>query len=117
MQGNLYLSTGSNGLYANTGSAGAPVLTKSSSVTASTYFHFGKAASGASHLTLFLYGQVNSVTGLFRSVDNGVSWIQINDAAHQWGGGINALTGDMRTFGTVYISTNGRGIIWGTSSN
>jgi hypothetical protein len=117
VQGNLYLSTGSNGLYANTGSAGAPVLTKSSSVTASTYFHFGKAASGASHLTLFLYGQVNSVTGLFRSVDNGVSWIQINDAAHQWGGGINALTGDMRTFGTVYISTNGRGIIWGTSSN
>jgi hypothetical protein len=116
-QGNLYLSAGSRGLYSNTGTATAPTLSKSSSVATSTYFHFGKAAPGAPHLTLFVYGQINSITGLFRSVDNGISWIQINDATHQWGGGVNSITGDMRTFGTVYLGTNGRGIIWGTSTN
>jgi hypothetical protein len=39
------------------------------------------------------------------------SWTQINDAS------ILDVTGDVRTFGTVYVSTNGRGIIWGTSAN
>ena len=116
-QGNLYLSAGSSGLYANSGSASAPTLTAVSSVSASTLFHFGKAATGSTHLTLFLYGTVSGTSGFFRSVDNGVSWTQINDSQHQWGGGVSSLTGDMRTFGTVYIGTNGRGIIWGTSAN
>jgi hypothetical protein len=53
---------------------------------------------------------------LFRSTNNGASWTQINDSAHRWGGGVGSVTGDMRTFGTVYVGTNGRGIIWGTST-
>jgi len=83
------------------------------------YNGFGKAAPGSSSMTLYLYGVANSSsTGeLFRSTDNGASWIQINDPAHQWGGGVNCVTGDMRTFGTVYVGTNGRGIIWGTSTD
>jgi len=49
--------------------------------------------------------------------DGGSTWIQINDSAHQWAG-FTAVCGDMRTFGTVYLGTNGgRGIIWGTSAN
>jgi hypothetical protein len=56
------------------------------------------------------------VNGVYRSADGGVTWLQINDAAHQWGG-INAICGDMRTFGTVYLTPPGRGIIWGTSAN
>jgi hypothetical protein len=32
------------------------------------------------------------------------------------GGGIRALAGDMRTFGTIYVGTNGRGILWGITS-
>ena len=117
-QGDLWLASGS-GLYHNTGTATAPVLTAVSGVSSANYLSFGKAATGSSNLTLYLYGTLNngSVSELYRSMNDGVTWTQINDSAHQWGGGVNSLTGDMRTFGTVYIGTNGRGIIWGTSAN
>src|SRR5581483_4480805 len=65
---------------------------------------FGKAAPGSSRLTLFLDGQIAGQWGLYRSTDSASSWIQINDAAHQWGG-IGVVCGDMRTFGTVYLGT------------
>jgi xyloglucan-specific exo-beta-1,4-glucanase len=68
-------------------------------------------------LTLYLDGTVGTTTGLFRTVDGGSTWAQINDATQQSGGSILDVTGDMRTFGTVYVSTNGRGIIWDTSAN
>jgi hypothetical protein len=61
-------------------------------------------------------GQIANVSGIFRSTDGGAHWLQINDGLHQWGA-IDSISGDMRTFGTVYIGTNGRGIIWGTSVN
>lgn len=78
---------------------------------------FGKAAPGASYPTIYLAGTVNGVTALFRSTDFGMTWIQINDTQHQWGGYF-LLVGDPRTFGTVYVAPNsGRGIIYGTSSN
>ncbi len=116
--GDLWLASGS-GLYHNTGSASAPNLTLVNSVTSASFFSFGKAAPGSGSLTLYLYGVANSssTSELFRSTDGGATWIEINDAAHQWGGGVNTVTGDMRTFGTVYVGTNGRGIIWGTSAN
>jgi hypothetical protein len=116
-QGDLWLASG-NGLYHNTGSASSPQLTALSGVASANYFSFGKAAAGSSNLTLYLYGTLTGgVSELYRSTTNGGSWIQINDSTHQWGGGVNCVTGDMRTFGTVYVGTNGRGIIWGTSAN
>ena len=116
-QGDLWLAAGSNGLWHNTGTATSPSLTALSAVSTAYYVGFGAPASGSSPLTLYLDGIVGGVTGLFRSVDGGSTWAHINDAAHQFGGGIQDVTGDLRTFGTVYVSTNGRGIIWGTSTN
>lgn len=118
-QADIWLTGGWNGspLYMNTGTATTPNLTQVSGVQEAYHLGFGKAASGSSKLTLFLDGQIDGQWGLYRSTDGGSSWIQINDAAHQWGG-ITALAGDMRTFGTVYLGTaGGRGIIWGTSAN
>jgi xyloglucan-specific exo-beta-1,4-glucanase len=82
-----------------------------------SHWGFGTAAAGSTHLTLYLDGTVGTVTDLFRSVDAGSTWVRINDATQQFGGSILDVTADMRTFGTVYVSTNGRGIIWGTSAN
>lgn len=115
-QGDLWLTGGWNGspLYSNTGSSAAPDLTQVSNVENAYHLGFGKAAPGSSNLTLFLDGQIGGQWGLYRSTDGGSTWIRINDDAHQWGG-IGALAGDMRTFGTVYLA--GGGIVWGTSAN
>jgi hypothetical protein len=115
-QGDVWLAAGKSGLYRNTGTLSDPALTAMPGVTNAQYLGFGLPAAGTTDLTLFLYGTVGSTTGLFRSKDSGMEWLQINDAEHQWGGGVNGITGDMRSFGTVYVSTNGRGIIWGTSA-
>jgi len=115
-QGDLWLAGQGSGLYSNSGSSTAPNLAAVSNVQDAYHLGFGKAAPGSSRLTLFLDGQIAGQWGLYRSTDSASSWIQINDAAHQWGG-IGVVCGDMRTFGTVYLGTEGgRGIIWGTSA-
>ncbi|USX15889.1 exo-alpha-sialidase [Oxalobacteraceae bacterium OTU3CAMAD1] len=76
---------------------------------------FGKAAAGATYPTVFIWGTVGGVRGLFRSTDTGQTWTRINDNAHQYGGPGNGrfVVGDMNTFGVVYMSTAGRGIVVG----
>lgn len=79
---------------------------------------FGKEAPGADFPTVYIYGTVDSVTGVFRSTDQGGSWVRVNDDQHQYGGPGNAsmVIGDMNVFGRVYMSTAGRGIVYGEPS-
>ncbi|KAA2266620.1 carbohydrate-binding protein [Solihabitans fulvus] len=79
---------------------------------------FGKAAPGASYPAGYLVGTVNGVTGVFRSVNGGATWVRINDDRHQYGGagGSGAITGDPAVFGRVYLGTNGRGVVYGDVS-
>ena len=76
---------------------------------------FGKAASGSDYPTVFIWGTVNNVRGVYRSTDAGASWVRVNDDAHQYGGPANGefVLGDMNVFGRVYLSTAGRGIAYG----
>ena len=116
-QGDLWLAGGSSAaLYANTGTAATPNLTTVSGVQNAAHLGFGAGPNGSLKPTLYLNGQISGVNGVYRSTDGGVTWLQINDSAHQWGG-ISAICGDMRTFGTVYLTGSGRGILWGTSAN
>jgi hypothetical protein len=77
---------------------------------------FGKAMGGSAYPTVFIWGSVGGKRGLYRSTDAGASWIRVNDDAHQFGGPGNAqfVVGDMNTEGRVYMSTVGRGIVYGT---
>lgn len=86
-----------------------------SGVTYASAVGFGKAADGADFPAIYIWGTVNNDTGIFRSIDRGNTWVKINDAAHQYGGPGNGnfIIGDMNTFGTVYMSTAGRGIVYG----
>ncbi|MFI8164860.1 cellulose binding domain-containing protein [Streptomyces sp. NPDC085931] len=77
---------------------------------------FGKAAPGASYQTLYTSAKIGGVRGIFRSTDKGASWTRVNDDAHQWGWTGAAITGDPRVYGRVYVSTNGRGVIYGDTS-
>jgi hypothetical protein len=75
-------------------------------------FGFGKAAPQHSYPALYLAGIVNGQPGIFRSVDEGRTWLRINDSQHQWGL-ILQIAGDPRLFGRVYVGTHGRGILYG----
>lgn len=79
---------------------------------------FGKAASNGGFPTVFIYGTVDGVTGIYRSTDQGQSWVRVNDDDHQYGGPGNAsiVIGDMNVFGRVYMTTAGRGIVYGEPS-
>jgi len=46
---------------------------------------FGKAATGASYPAAYIIGTVGSVSGVFRSTDQGVTWLRVNDDQHQYG--------------------------------
>jgi len=73
---------------------------------------FGKAAPGSTYPAVFLVGTVGGVTGVFRSDNAGGAWVRINDDAHQYGNAGDALAGDPRVYGRVYLGTNGRGILY-----
>lgn len=73
---------------------------------------FGKPAQGNALPVLFMNGTAASVEGTFRSEDNGLSWVRIDDAAHQFGWK-NAVAGDGQHFERVYLATGGRGIVYG----
>lgn len=71
------------------------------------------APNGGSYPTIFIYGYVNSVLGVWQSVDNCVSWQMIGDA--QFGGltfdSPNCMSGDMNTPGNVYVGFLGSGYL------
>lgn len=77
---------------------------------------FGKAASGQTYPTIFIIGKVDGVRGVFRSTNQGASWVRINDDQHQYGNFGEAISGDPRIYGRLYLGTNGRGLLYGDSA-
>ncbi len=79
----------------------------------------GVAAPEADYLTVYIWGTVNGQRGLYRSTDEGTSWIRINDDNHEFGGPANGhfVVGDMNVYGRVYMSTAGLGIVYGEIAN
>jgi photosystem II stability/assembly factor-like uncharacterized protein len=77
---------------------------------------FGKAAPGRDYPAVYVWGEVDGVRGVHRSIDAGATWTRINDDAHQYGGPGDGqfVVGDMNRYGVVYMSTAGRGIVYGT---
>jgi photosystem II stability/assembly factor-like uncharacterized protein len=76
---------------------------------------FGKAADGHDYPAVYIWGDVGGVRGIHRSIDAGATWTRINDDAHQYGGPGDGqfIVGDMNRYGVVYMSTAGRGIVYG----
>ncbi|MEV5436818.1 cellulose binding domain-containing protein [Streptomyces sp. NPDC052682] len=106
---------GAYGLWHSTD--GGASFTKLANVEQADTIGFGKAKAGASYQTLFTSAKIGGVRGIFRSTDKGATWTRINDDAHQWGWTGAAITGDPRVYGRVYVSTNGRGVIYGDTSD
>jgi xyloglucan-specific exo-beta-1,4-glucanase len=113
-EGDLWIPLYDNGLTRST-DAGKSFSTISG-ISKCGAVGFGKAASGANYPTIFIWGTINNVEGIYRSTDQGASWVRVNDDAHEYGGPANGqfVNGDMNVFGRVYMSTAGRGIVFGT---
>ncbi len=113
IEGEVWIAQNTSGLrrYSHSGKT----LVKIQAVAACRAVGFGKAPSGKIFPAVFIWGTVNGVEGIFRSDDEGDTWLRINDDKHQYGGPGNAhfVTGDANVFGRVYMSTVGRGIVMG----
>ena len=107
--GDLWLAA-ETGLLHST-DAGA-TFTAVTGVSQATNVSTGKAAPGAAYPAVFTIGTVEGVAGVFRSDNGGAAWVRINDDAHRYGNAGEALAGDPRVYGRVYLGTNGRGILY-----
>ncbi|GAL86787.1 xyloglucanase [Sporocytophaga myxococcoides] len=101
-----------NGLVRSTNSG--QTFTKVNNVTYCGAVGLGKEAPGKSYPTIYIWGTINNVIGVYRSVDEGATWVRVNDNEHEFGGPGNAkmVLGDMNVYGRVYMSTAGRGIVY-----
>jgi xyloglucan-specific exo-beta-1,4-glucanase len=114
IEGDVWLAGGSRGaaygLWHSTDSG--TTFARISSVDEADVIGFGKAAPGASYMALFASAKINGVRGIFRSDDGAKSWTRLTDDQHQFGMTNQAITGDPRVYGRVYVGTNGRGILY-----
>jgi hypothetical protein len=60
---------------------------------------FGKAAPGRDYPALFAIGRRGNLRAIWRSDDEGVSWVRINDERHEYGRRFRCIAGDPRIFG------------------
>jgi len=115
-------SWAANGKFSTNGLAfsdnGGTTWTRFPSVNSAHAVGIGKAAPGAAYETLFIWGVAggaNNPLGVYYSIDKGATWTRMNDDQHQFGGPGNGafVQGDVNVFGRVYMSTVGRGLIYG----
>jgi xyloglucan-specific exo-beta-1,4-glucanase len=114
-EGNIWIAMYGNGLKYSADHGAT--FTTISGVTFCAAVGVGKIATSATYPTLYIWGTVGGTTGVYRSTDKGVTWTRINDDAHQFGGVYQSnaefVTGDMNIYGRVYLSTVGRGVVYG----
>jgi hypothetical protein len=81
-------------------------------VYGATAVALGKAKAGATYsAAVYVVGVVNGVWGVYRSDDGGATWARFNDDAHQFGG-IGVMAADHNQYGRIYVSGNGRGVLY-----
>ena len=109
MEGEVWVAAGANLYHSKTSGAGA---TKVAAVSQVYSVGFGKAAPGSTYPAVYIIGTVSGASGVFRSIDEGATWLQVNDAQHQYGQ-MDNVAGDEDYYGRVFVTTQGRGIPYG----
>jgi photosystem II stability/assembly factor-like uncharacterized protein len=115
-EGDLWLAIDISGLYHSTNSG--------ASFTQNTFFNqcytvsVGPAIGNSIYPTVFAFGKkaIGNVWGLYRSIDDGATWLRINDNTHQLSNGPRALEADRQTPGRVFMGSGGRGVYMGVDT-
>lgn len=112
--GDLWLPLGGYGLYHSTdsGVTWKPVTSVLQANQVAVGAANPRARTGVQ--SIFLYGAISPSTtiAVFRSDNNGSTWVRVNDDAHQYGGP-SVMAADPRVYGRVFLGMNGRGIVYG----
>ncbi|GAB4524385.1 MAG: hypothetical protein Tsb0014_02800 [Pleurocapsa sp.] len=109
--GDVWVSLDEQGLYRSTN--GGESFTKISGVEDADAIGFGKAAPNTNNPTLFISGEIQGQMGVFGSTDMGSSWSKVEDLPDEFLGDVNSITGDMNTFGRVYLGVTSNGFVYG----
>jgi xyloglucan-specific exo-beta-1,4-glucanase len=110
--GELWIARGNKGLWRS--KDGAQSFVKFTGVSRAQGVAFGKAAPGRSNPTVFLAGVVGGQEAIWRSDDEGASWVRVSSEAHKvLNGKFFNIEADVNVFGRVYIVTGGRGTFYG----
>ena len=119
-KGELILGGGWYGAYRVSVKSGKATAEKLDSVFYCKTLGYGAPEKSGGINTVFMYGKPleSDPEGIYRSTDGGKTWLCIN-TDHLYGGTGNGnyLVGDMKTFGKVYMSTVGCGIVYGEISD
>lgn len=75
-------------------------------------FGYGKAKDANSYPSIYIMGWVNNQYGVWRSDDEGSTWTKIGDYPNDSLDSVSAISGDMNTYGTVYIGMGGSGVVY-----
>ncbi|KAL4925495.1 WD40/YVTN/BNR-like repeat-containing protein [Aspergillus undulatus] len=113
--GEIWIALGDLGVY-HTRNFGRKWVKITGQGVAARHLTIGAGAHSFSGPALFIVGRTAddgplSQDGVYRSDDNGKTWVQVTDAKHQYGG-VGMIQGDPRVYGRVYLGTGGRGIIY-----
>ncbi|WP_207422994.1 hypothetical protein [Desertivirga brevis] len=110
--GHIWIAGNKTGLLRSVNSG--ETFSRIASVSVCSAVGVGKEAPGSNYETLFIYGVVDGVQGVYRSINEGKSWIRISNDKAKFGGPGNGqfVMGDMNVYGRVYMSTGGRGIVY-----
>lgn len=92
-------------------------FTRMDTLSACMAVGLGKGKTDSDPYTIFVWGKPTNddPMGLYWSEDEGKTWSRANDDEHQFGGPGNGyfVVGDMNTYGRVYMSTVGLGVVYG----
>lgn len=113
MEGHVWIALNNGGLARSTNSGQS--FSAVSGISNCGAIGFGVAAPGSNYPAIYIWGTINNIKGVYRSTDQAVSWVRVNDNNHEYGGPANGqfVQGDRNVFGRVYMSTAGRGIVYG----
>ncbi|HYA79077.1 MAG TPA: xyloglucanase [Candidatus Nitrosopolaris sp.] len=113
MEANIWVGSRDSALYHS--ADGGVTFTRLEQISGADALGFGKAAPGKTFPAVYLLGTINQLHARYRSGDAGQTWVRIDDDQHQFAtADTPMIIGDPRIYGRVYITTGGRGVIYGT---